>query len=151
MKLLTLLTLICLSLTLCSSAQTEIILEEPPMIIEEPPVVETTGTDSSAAFIYVEQMPQYAGGEMAMMKFIGSNLNYPTIARDNDIEGKVFILFIVERDGTTSNHTVKRSVYKELDEEALRVAKLLRFEKPGYQNGKPVRVEFTLPVKFSLD
>jgi TonB family protein len=122
-------------------AVTEVIMEYPPA-----PVV-----DSITPLIIAEEMPKYPGGDMALMKFVNSNISYPAIAKDNDIQGTVFISFIVEKDGSTSGHKVKRSVYQPIDEEALRVAKLIRFEKPGREQGKPVRVEFRLPIKFKLE
>ena len=95
-------------------------------------------------------MPQYPGGEDAMMKFIQKSIQYPDSARENDVQGRVVIGFIVNEDGSLSDITVRKSVSWDIDREALRVVKLMPKFKPGTQDGKPVRVQFTLPIMFKL-
>lgn len=97
-----------------------------------------------------EEMPVFPGGEMGMMDFLRLNIKYPTDASKLGIEGVVYIEFIVEKNGKTSNHKVIRSLHKSIDEEALRVARLLEYEAPGKQKGTPVRLKYTIPIKFAL-
>ena len=87
---------------------------------------------------------------MALLRFIRSNLRYPRIAQDNGIHGKVYVNFIVERDGSVSNARVINRIDPSLDNEALRVINLLPKWKPGTQGGKPVRVSYSVPINFVL-
>ena len=98
----------------------------------------------------VEQMPQFPGGEAALMKFLSSHINYPPMAAENNVQGKVILQFVVEKDGRVGEVKLIRSVDKDLDKEAIRVVKLLPKFTPGRQNGNPVRVWYTLPVQFKL-
>jgi len=99
---------------------------------------------------FVEKMPEYPGGNEAMLKFIRDNLQYPQIAAEMAISGKVFLQFVVEKNGRISNIKVLRGIGGGCDEEAIRVVKLMPNWKPGMQNGKPVPVYLTLPIIFSL-
>ena len=101
-------------------------------------------------FVSVEQMPQFPGGQAELMKFIGSNLKYPTIAAENGIEGRVIIRFVVGKDGAVSNIEVQRGLDSSCDKEAIRVVKMMPKWIPGKQNGREVPVYFTLPVLFKL-
>lgn len=98
----------------------------------------------------VETLPVYHGGDEALKKFIANNLYYPRKAKENGISGTVYVSFVVDIYGNTIDHKVLRGVNPLLDEEALRVLKLLKFEKPAFLNSSPVQVEFTLPVRFVL-
>ncbi len=98
----------------------------------------------------VEEMPQFPGGEAAMMKFVANNVKYPQEARDKEIDGRVFISFVVEKDGSVSNVEVKRGIGGGCDDEAVRVVKAMPKWKPGKQKGEPVRVSYMLPVNFKL-
>ena len=102
-------------------------------------------------FRSVEQMPQFPGGEAALMKFLASHINYPPTAAEHDIQGKVVVQFVVKKDGSIGEVKVVRSVDPELDAEAIRVCKLLPKFTPGRQNGQPVNVLYTLPMTFRLD
>jgi len=104
----------------------------------------------SEIFKMVENMPQPVGGEAAWAKFLQSNLRYTEKAMENEISGKVYVSFIVEADGHISSIKVERGPGYGLDEEAVRVLKLAKPWKPGIQNGRPVRVQLTLPVNFTL-
>ncbi len=106
--------------------------------------------NGQSVFTIVEEMPKYADGDQGMMKFLIANIHYPDSARLHDIEGTVYTSFIVNTDGKTIDHKIVRGIDPYLDAEALRVARLLTFESPGRQQGKAVRVQFTLPVKFKL-
>ena len=101
-------------------------------------------------FQSVEQMPQFPGGDAALMKFLSSHINYPPMAAENNVQGKVILQFVVEKDGKVGEVKLARSVDKDLDKEAIRVVKLLPKFTPGRQNGQPVRVWYTLPVQFKL-
>jgi len=109
----------------------------------------TEATDNQV-FTAVEIQPEYPGGEAALGKFLQKNIRYPSIAKENNIQGRVYIQFVVERDGSLTDVKIVRDPGSGLGDEAIRVLKLSPHWKPGVQNGKPVRVQFTLPVNFSL-
>ncbi len=112
----------------------------------------TVSKRNSSEIIYgvVEQMPSFVGGLVARNRFVASNLQYPTTARANGIQGRVITTFVVEKDGTISNAKVVHSVESSIDQEALRIVKSMPKWTPGKQNGKPVRVKYTMPVVFRL-
>ena len=99
----------------------------------------------------VEQMPQYPGGEQALMKYAADNIKYPQEAKDKNISGRVFVSFVIEKDGSVSNVKVVRGIGGGCDEEAVRVIKGMPKWKPGMQKGKPVRVSYQIPIFFKLD
>ncbi|MBO4803073.1 MAG: energy transducer TonB [Muribaculaceae bacterium] len=101
-------------------------------------------------FNSVEQMPQFPGGDAALMKYLASHINYPSEAVKNNNQGRVILQFVVEKDGSIGEVKVVRSVDDALDKEAVRVIKSLPKFTPGRQSGKPVRVWYTLPVTFKL-
>lgn len=101
-------------------------------------------------FQVVEQMPQFPGGQGAMMKFINKNIKYPTIAAENGIEGRVILRFVVMPSGEIGNVEVLRSLDQSCDREAIRVVKAMPKWIPGKQNGNAVSVYFTLPIAFKL-
>ena len=101
-------------------------------------------------FGIVETMPMFRGGERKLMEFIGSNVVYPKEAIDAGIEGKVFVEFYIEKDGTVSDAKVLRGIGYGCDEEALRVIGLMPKWFPGKQRGHAVRVRYTLPINFKL-
>lgn len=107
----------------------------------------TEDNDEIVAFLPSEDMPVFPGN---VQKWIAKNVNYPVLAAENGIEGKVFIQFVVERDGRVSNIKVVRSVDPSLDKEAMRVISAMPKWKPGKQRGIPVRVSYTLPIAFQL-
>jgi tonB family C-terminal domain len=102
-------------------------------------------------FDVVEVMPQFPGGQIAMMKYIMENIKYPKQIMEEGIQGRVTVSFIVEKDGRVSNVRLLRSVQSALDKEAIRVVKSMPKWTPGKHNGKPVRVRFNLPVMFKLN
>jgi len=99
---------------------------------------------------FVEQMPEFPGGTDAMMKYLYSNIRYPSIASEMGITGKVVLQFVVDKHGKIGAVKVLRSIGGGCDEEAIRVIKTMPGWKPGRQNGKEVPVWFTLPVSFQL-
>ena len=98
----------------------------------------------------VEQMPEFPGGMAEMMKFLQQNIQYPANAAKNNVEGRVILQFVVEKDGQIGEVKVVRSVDPELDAEALRVVKSMPNFIPGRQDGKPVAVWYTIPISFKL-
>lgn len=101
-------------------------------------------------FFPMEQMPEFKGGEQRMMKWIFQHVNYPRKAYKDNVEGIVIVSFVIEKNGRVDEAEIIRSVHPEIDAEALRVVKLMPSWKPGLQEGKPARVRYTLPLKFSL-
>nr|WP_298630850.1 energy transducer TonB [uncultured Porphyromonas sp.] len=99
---------------------------------------------------YLEEMPEFPGGQAAMMEWLSKNINYPPIAAENNIQGRVMVSFVVETDGSLSNVRVVRGVDPNLDREAMRLVSMMPKWKPGMQDGKRARARFTLPVQFSL-
>jgi periplasmic protein TonB len=122
-------------------------------IIDVAPIIETADEEEeeeAKVFFIVEEMPEFPGGELALRKYIGNAIKYPVIAQENGIQGKVYVTFVVDRDGGISNARVARGVDPSLDKEALRVVNSLPKWKPGKQRGKPVRVSYTVPINFVL-
>ena len=118
---------------------------------DEDEIIEIEEEDDDEFFMVVENMPEFPGGDLGLMKYIQKNVKYPPIAKEYNITGKVYVQFIVDKSGTVTNVKVVRGVDKNLDAEALRVVKSLPKYKPGKQRGKPVRVMFTIPINFTLN
>ena len=107
--------------------------------------------DEEVAFIIVEDMPKFQGGDQNTFRaWIQSNLKYPEIAAENGISGKVFVNFVVNKNGDVVDAKVVRGVDPSLDQEALRVVRSSPKWTPGKQRGKPVKVQFTFPIVFVL-
>jgi protein TonB len=98
----------------------------------------------------LDVMPEPIGGAAAWAKFLQKNLRFPGVAQDQSVSGKVFLSFVIEKDGHLSNILVEKGAGYGFDEEALRVLKLAKAWKPGIQNGQPVRVKYTIPINFLL-
>lgn len=120
------------------------IAEVENIVVEEEPQEE-------APFMVVEDMPEFPGGTAALLEYLQKNIKYPPICRENNIQGRVLIQFIVNKDGSIVEPEVVRSVDPYLDKEALRVISTMPNWKPGSQRGKAVRVKFTVPVNFRLN
>ena len=121
-------------------------------VIEEyvaPEVVEEEVVEQEI-FQIVEEMPAFPGGEGKLMEYFAKNIKYPQIARETGIQGRVFIGFVVEPDGSVSNVKLLRGIGGGCDEEAMRVVKSMPKWKPGKQRGKAVRVSYQIPVFFKL-
>ncbi len=102
-------------------------------------------------FTLVEKMPEFPGGDKEMMAFIVANTKYPAEARKKKIQGTSFVSFVVNKQGEVTETKIIRSAHPLLDKEALRMMSLMPKWTPGTQEGKPVLVQFTLPVKFALN
>ncbi len=102
-------------------------------------------------FFSVREMPEFPGGDAALLAFIGKNTNYPAEAVENNIEGRVILKFIVGPDGSVGGIEVTKSVDPLLDREAVRVVGTLPRFKPGKQNGEPVSVWYSVPVLFRIN
>ena len=101
-------------------------------------------------FQVVESMPEFPGGEEARIQFLRDNIKYPQMARESGIQGTVYVTFVVETDGRVTGVRVLRGIGGGCDEEAMRVVKAMPRWIPGKQRGKPVRVQFNMPIKFTL-
>ena len=95
-------------------------------------------------------MPEFIGGVEKLYEYLGNNINYPEQAKDFSIQGKVFVQFVVWKDGTIKDVKVVKGTHKLLDQEALRVITKMPAWKPGKQRGKNVNARFTLPIKFRI-
>ena len=106
--------------------------------------------EKEEVFRAVEQMPRFPGGEAELMKYLSSHINYPTMAMENNVQGRVVVQFVVTKTGKIGEVKVVRSVDRDLDKEAVRVCKTLPDFIPGKMNGQAVNVWYTLPVSFKL-
>lgn len=113
--------------------------------------IESEGEIEDYVFVIVEEMPEFPGGKDSLYKFLGANIVYPNKAKKDGIEGKVYVNFTIEKDGTINKVKVLRSVHPLLDEEAIRVVESFPKWKPGKQKGKTVRVSYNLPLNFVLN
>lgn len=133
------------------ASQTEDAKEE--VVAPVSPEAKEAPADSTAkeeVFMVAEQMPEFPGGMKEMLKFLQENVKYPENAMKNNVQGRVIVQFVIEKDGTPTEFKVLRSVDPDLDAEALRVMKAMPKWKPGMQKGQVVRVKFTVPVSFKL-
>lgn len=126
--------------------------EEPEEEKEEetPPPSVAEQTEKPINFRIVEQYPEFPGGMSEYMKWLTKNLKYPDIARNQRIQGKVVVQFIVNQDGTIADAKVVKSVSPQLDREAMRVIRMMPNWKPGLQNNKPCKTMVAVPIVFKL-
>ncbi|HNW98611.1 MAG TPA: TonB family protein [Bacteroidales bacterium] len=130
------------STTTAVTEETEIVVEETQnQVIEQ----------AAPILTIVELMPGFDGGEEKMYAWLGENIKYPQIAKETNITGTVIVTFVVEKDGSISNVQVLKDIGGGCGEEAVRVVKNMPKWKPGKQNGVPVRVQFNLPIRFTLE
>ncbi len=115
-----------------------------------PAVVEEEEESAQTIFTVVEKMPEFPGGQGALLQYLAKSIKYPVIAQENGIQGRVSCSFVVNKDGSIVDAEVIRGVDPSLDKEALRVINSMPKWKPGEQRGKPVRVKYTVPVTFRL-
>lgn len=106
--------------------------------------------EDSSAMIVAEVMPEFPGGQEGLNEFLGNNLEYPQLAKEQGIQGKVWISFIVYKTGEVGNVKIEKGIGGGCDEEAVRVVKKMPNWKPGLQDGKPVTVKFRFPINFTL-
>ena len=111
---------------------------------------EEEAIEEEEIFYVVESQPQYPGGDKALYEYLARNLDYPDAAKEAGIQGRVFVAFVVEKDGSISNVRVLRGIGGGCDEEAVRVVQNMPRWTAGKQRGIPVRVHFNLPIKFTL-
>lgn len=107
--------------------------------------------EEEEVFMVVEDAPEFPGGINALLEYLKKNIKYPAICRDNNIQGRVIVSFVVNKDGKIVDPEVVKGVNPSLDKEALRVISTMPNWKPGYQRGKPVRVKYSVPVNFRLN
>ena len=154
-------------LTPASAIQPNIILDSSTMVHDstievkkEPEIIkngdqsitiDSSGAKPNPVFTSVEQVPQFPGGIDGFVSYISKNIKYPANSRDKGIQGKVIISFIVEPDGALSGVHVMRGVADDIDKEALRVITASPKWEPGIQNGRSVRVAYSVPISFALD
>ncbi len=115
-----------------------------PPVVEEPEVIE------DIIHVSVEQRPEFPGGQAALFQFLNKHMKYPQVCQESDIQGRVIVQFVVDKDGSITDPEVVRSVHPLLDTEALRVIRMMPKWKPGMQQFTPVRVKYTVPVIFRL-
>lgn len=127
--------------------QSTVIPDYQPVNFDEP---EEESVQEDEIFLVVESQPSFPGGSEALYKYLADNLKYPREAREAGIQGRVFVSFVVEKDGSISHVTVLRGIGGGCDEEAVRVVLSMPKWISGKQRGIPVRVQFNLPIKFTL-
>ena len=106
--------------------------------------------DPNKIFASVENLPEFPGGQDKFIAYLSKNIRYPAVDRENGTQGRVILTFVVERDGSLTDIKVSRSLSPGTDAEATRVLKSSPKWKPGIQNGRPVRVQYSVPVSFAL-
>lgn len=114
-------------------------------------LVENDPTPPTDVFLLVDQMPEFPGGTVAMNKYIMDKLMYPITAKDDGVQGKVIVGFVIAENGEVKDVTIARGVRADLDNEAVRVIRLMPNWRPGKQNGKPVNVRMNIPINFKLN
>ena len=129
-----------------TEADDETVIDVAPVVVAE----EEEEEETAEVFFIVEDMPEFPGGDLALRKYIANAVKYPVIAQENGIQGKVYVTFVVGKDGSVNNATIARGVDPSLNKEALRVVNSLPRWKPGKQRGKPVNVSYTVPINFVL-
>ena len=122
-----------------------------PKVMAAPAEEEEVQEEEDEIFLVVEEDPSFPGGIEAMYKWLGENIKYPQLAKENNITGKVYVSFVVEKNGSVSQVKVMRDIGGGCGAEAVRVVKLMPKWSPGKQRGQAVRTQFNLPVGFYLD
>lgn len=129
---------------------TEVTDETKNIAIVQVQIEEEEDETETQIFTVVENEPEFPGGMEALYKYLAQNIKYPQLARENNITGKVYVTFVVEKDGSIANPKVLRDIGGGCGAEAIRVVKAMPKWNPGKQRGKAVRVQFNLPVNFNL-
>ncbi len=112
---------------------------------------QSSNDKTDPVFNMVEEMPTFKGGDAAMMNYLSENLTYPEKAKVEGVQGTVFVTFVVNKEGKIVDPKVARGVSPELDNEAQKVVATMPNWRPGKMNGKPVSVQYNLPIRFKLD
>lgn len=120
--------------------------------IEDAPIrqAEEEETKEDEIFVFVEEQAGFPGGEEKRMQFLRDNIKYPEMAKESGTQGTVYLKFVIEKDGSITNVQVVRGIGAGCDEEAVKVAKSMPRWQPAKQRGRPVRVWFNMPIKFTL-
>jgi periplasmic protein TonB len=124
---------------------TTVVRDYVPIQVKEEEIAE------EVIFTIVEENPSFPDGDEARMRYLAQNIKYPQMARESGIQGIVFVTFVVERDGNITDVRLLRGIGGGCDEEAIRVVKGMPRWTPGKQRGQPVRVQFNLPIRFTLN
>lgn len=137
---------------LMTADQAQIEVQDAEVVEEVVVIAEEVQEEEPEAepFVVVEEMPMFPGGETELLKWIGENTQYPEVAKENNIQGKVIVRFCVTSKGTVDRVSILKGVDPELDKEAIRVVQTLPAFKPGKQGGKPVPVWYMVPINFTL-
>lgn len=120
------------------------------VVVDVDASVEAPEVKEELILSFVEVMPSFRGGDEALMQYLGENLKYPSMAKDLKIAGVVYVQFVVEPNGKIGDVSVVRGVFNALDREAVRVILAMPDWNPGQQNGRNVRVYYTIPIRFEL-
>ena len=131
-------------------AQTEVTNKEVVEVVQQVKEEVQEAETEQQPFVVVEEMPMFPGGDPALLAYIAANTQYPEIAKENNIQGKVIVRFCVTSKGGVNQVSVLKGVDPELDKEAIRVVTTLPTFKPGKQGGKPVPVWYMVPIAFTL-
>lgn len=132
--------------------QVNVALSEDDFKVEEKQEVKVIEEEEKKPiFTVVEEMPGFPGGEESRLKFLQDNIQYPQVAKESGISGTVYVSFVVDSKGKVTDVKVLRGIGGGCDEEAIRVIRLMPHWHPGKQAGKPVRVQFTMPIRFTLN
>jgi protein TonB len=131
-------------------AQTEVTNKEVVEVVQQVKEEVQEAEAEQTPFVVVEEMPMFPGGDPALLAYIAANTQYPEIAKENNIQGKVIVRFCVTSKGGVNQVSVLKGVDPELDKEAIRVVTTLPLFKPGKQGGKPVPVWYMVPIAFTL-
>jgi len=124
----------------------EVTIDEPVGTAE----TKVTEEDPNKIFTSVEKVPEFQGGMEKFYAYLSKNIRYPAVAKENGTQGKVIVSFVCERDGSLTDVHVSRGIGDGCDEEAIRVIKASPKWSPGIQNGRPVRVAYSVPISFAL-
>jgi protein TonB len=131
-------------------AQTEVTNKEVVEVVQQVKEEVQEADPEAIPFVVVEEMPQFPGGDVALLKYIMEHTQYPEVAKENNIQGKVIVRFCVTSKGGVSQVSILKGVDPELDKEAIRVVNTLPTFRPGKQGGKPVPVWYMVPITFTL-
>lgn len=134
-------------------------LPEPEILSEEfydqiddlPEIADETGDNSGGVYLFPSNMPEFPGGFKNLNRWLSSHIKYPNEAVEVGLEGRVYLNFIIDSDGSISSVSITRGVDKVLDDEAIRVVKSMPKWKPGLQNGHPVKVSYNMFITFKLE
>jgi len=147
---------VVLALTFLFACQTEskkledILPPENVKIVDISEIPQFFGEPNDSIYVVVDNNPGFPGSEEARMRFLQENMRYPAEAREKGIQGTVFVSFVVEKDGSLSNARILRGIGAGCDEEVLRVVEMMPKWTPGKKEGVPVRVQFNMPIRFTL-